>query len=184
MDGAKENLQPQCAPVSGGRSNLKIILSALPRYVQGRCCEDQLHLTNFGTKEYATEIGTSLAQIPTWLDDLAHGKRITEYEVLCVSSAIGLEDNPSKRELAKLWGSDPVHLTPEGYKKLGEKIVEQVSTRKPKPANPGKKKDAERRPGLSRSDLIASRWDRDTGKATGKRPYSGKGAHQAPKRKF
>ena len=116
MDGAKENLQPQCAPVSGGRSNLKIILSALPRYVQGRCCEDQLHLTNFGTKEYATEIGTSLAQIPTWLDDLAHGKRITEYEVLCVSSAIGLEDNPSKRELAKLWGSDPVHVTPEGYK--------------------------------------------------------------------
>ena len=71
-------------------SNHKVILSALPRYVQGRCCEDKLHLTNFGTKEYATEMGTSLAQIPTWLDDMAHGKRITEYEVLCESSAIGL----------------------------------------------------------------------------------------------
>ena len=58
--------------------------------MQGRCCEDKLHLTNFGTKEYATEMGTSLAQIPTWLDDMAHGKRITEYEVLCESSAIGL----------------------------------------------------------------------------------------------
>ena len=77
-------------------------------------------------------MGNALAQIPTWLDDLAHGKRITEYEVFCVSSAIGLEDNPSKRELAKLWGSDPVHLTPEGYKKLAEKVLERVASRKPK----------------------------------------------------
>ena len=92
-------------------------------------------------------MGNALAQIPTWLDDLAHGKRITEYEVFCVSSAIGLEDNPSKRELAKLWGSDPVHLTPEGYKKLAEKVLEKVASRKPKPLNPAKGKNAERRPG-------------------------------------
>ena len=51
-------------------SNRTSILSALPRCVQGRCFEDQLHLTNFGTKEYATEMGTSLARSPpgwtTW----------------------------------------------------------------------------------------------------------------------
>ena len=116
----------------------KIILSALPRCVQGRCCEDQLHLTNFGTKEYAIEMGTSLAQIPTRLDDLAHGKRITEYEVLCVSSAIGLEDNPSKRELAKLWGSEfrpntpnPRGLQKTGRESCGESVFPQAEAAKP-----------------------------------------------------
>ena len=116
-------------------NNHKIILSALPRYVPGRCCDDQLHLTNFGTKGYATEMGTSLAQIYSYL---AHGKRITEYEVMCVSSAIGLEDKPSKKELAKLWGSDPVHLTPEGYSKLSEKIVEKVSAHRTRPSKAAK----------------------------------------------
>ena len=31
-------------------SNRKLILSPLPRYVQGKCCEDRQHITNFGTK--------------------------------------------------------------------------------------------------------------------------------------
>ena len=79
-------------------------------------------------------MGNSLAQIHSWLDDLAHGKRITEYMVMCVSSAIGLEDNPSKKELARIWGSDPVHLTPEGYSKLAEKITEKAVGRQNGPS--------------------------------------------------
>ena len=177
--------------------------------MQGRCCGDQLHLTNFGAKGYATEMGILLAQIHSWLDDLAHGKRITEYEVMCESSAIGLEDNPSKKELAKLWGSDPVHLTPEGYSKLGEKIVEKAMAHRmgppkaagPRKGTPSREKTAERRPGLSRSDLTARLWGREGGQSSEndttqaekpsmgghqsrKRMHSGKGGHQAPKRRL
>ena len=189
--------------------NLKIILSALPRYVQGRCCSDQLHLTNFGTKEYATEMGNSLAQIHSWLDDLAHGKRITEYMVMCVSSAIGLEDNPSKKELARIWGSDPVHLTPEGYSKLAEKITEKAVGRQNGPfeaASPIKAtttrvKTTMRKHGLSRSDLTASRWSQEAvqpgrseptqqtkppsgGHQSGKRAHSGLGGQEASKKRY
>ena len=114
-------------------------------------------------------MGNSLAQIHSWLDDLAHGKRITEYMVMCVSSAIGLEDNTSKKELARIWGSDPVHLIPEGYSKLAEKITEKAIAHRngpskaagPSKATTTREKTAERRQGLSRSDLTVSRWSRE-----------------------
>ena len=51
--------------------SMKLILSPLPRYVQGKCCDDKQHITNYRTTGYATEMGNSLAQIYTWLGDLA-----------------------------------------------------------------------------------------------------------------
>ena len=50
------NISAPLLRAAGG--NMKLILSSLPRYVQGKCCEDKLHITNFRTKGYATEMGT------------------------------------------------------------------------------------------------------------------------------
>ena len=142
----------------------KIVLSPLPRYATSKCCEDKRHLTNYGTRSYATSMGNSLAEIHSWLDDLAHGKRISNYEVMCPSSAIGLENNPDRKQLAKLWGNDPVHLAAAGYIMLAEKIVDKAadlrekstptSTAKPHPL----RQAANRLDGVSRSDLAAPRW--------------------------
>ena len=167
--------------------SMKLILSPLPRYVQGKCCDDKQHITNYRTTGYATEMGNSLAQIYTWLGDLAHGKRIIDYEVVCVSSIVGMEGNPSKKELAKLWGSDPVHLTPAGYQKVADKLVEKAEAHRMKPPRAAgtsvtkRLQNTERRPGLSRSDLTAGRWGQEahtrssTGRS-GKRSYSGSGS--------
>ena len=66
-------------------------------------------------------MGKQLAEIHGWLDDLAHGKRLQQYEIFCLSTAIGLDDSASlkdKSERDKLknrgGGADPVHLTPAG----------------------------------------------------------------------
>ena len=147
--------------------SMKLVLSPLPRYVQGKCCEDKLHITNYRTTGYATEMGNSLAQIYTWLGDLAHGKRILDYEVVCVSSIVGMEGNPSKKELAKLWGSDPVHLTKAGYQKVADKLIEKAQAHRMKPpraagtVGPNHRLDMKRKPGLSRSNLTAGRWDQE-----------------------
>ena len=119
-------------------------------------------------------MGNSLAQIFTWLGDLAHGKRIIDYDVVCVSSIVGMEGNPSKKELAKLWGSDPVHLTTAGYQKVADKLVEKAEAHRMRPpkitgaAGPKNQNrtTTERRPGLSRSGLTARRWGRMTTKET------------------
>ena len=76
-----------------------------------------------------------------------------------------MEGNPSKKELAKLWGSDPVHLTTAGYQKVVDKLVEKAEAHRMRPPkttvaarskNPNRT-TTERRPGLSRSDLTAGR---------------------------
>ena len=129
-------------------------------------CDDHQHITNFSTKGYATEMGNSLAQIYSWLGDLAHGKRIVDYDVVCVSTVVVMEGNPSKKELPKLWGSDPVHLTSAGYQKMADKLVEMAEAHRVKPpktadtakSNQSNRQTRERRPGLSRSDLTAGRW--------------------------
>ena len=178
------NISAPLLRAAGG--NMKLILSPLPRYVQGKCCEDKQHITNYRTKGYATEMGNSLAQIFTWLGDLAHGKRIIDYDVVCVSSIVGMEGNPSKKELAKLWGSDLVHLTTAGYQKVADKLLEKVEAHRMRPpkitgaAVPKNQNQTttERRPGLSRSDLTARQWGQDehlrniAGRSS-KRSYSG-----------
>ena len=158
------NISAPLLRAAGG--NKKLILSPLPRYVQGKCCDDRQHITNFVTTGYATEMGNSLAQIYSWLGDLAHGKHIVDYDIVCVSTVVGMEGNPSKKELAKLWGSDPVHLTPAGYQKMVDKLVEMAEALRVKPPKApdtaksikSNRQSRERRPGLSRSDLTAGRW--------------------------
>ena len=36
-------------------------------------------------------------------------------------------DKESKVMLARYWGADPVHLTPDGYDKLAEKLVDYIN---------------------------------------------------------
>ena len=70
-------------------------------------------------------MGKRLAALHEWVDNLAHGKRIKNYTTICNSSLIGLDVYESKKELPDWWGSAPVHMTPTGYAKIAESIVEQ-----------------------------------------------------------
>ena len=102
-----------------------------------------------------------------------------------------MEGNPSKKELAKLWGSDPVHLTSAGYQKMADKLVEMAEVHWVKTthttgtakSNQASKQTRERRPGLSSSDLTAGRWgqnDHQLSRAGG----SGLPVQQSGKRRF
>ena len=117
-------------------------------------------------------MGKNLGEIHGWLDDLAHGKRLQNYEIICPSSYsyIGLEKNATLQdkegiaELKKRWGADPIHLTPVGYGKLAEAIIAEDSKEKDVKSNKLKKQEPtqeQRRDGLSRSDLTASRWGQE-----------------------
>ena len=83
---------------------------------------------------------------------------------MCPSSAIGLENNPDKKQLAKLWGKDPVHLAAAGYNVLAEKVVDKAADLRAKstPASTAiqhpLRHAANRLDGISRSDLAAHRW--------------------------
>ena len=50
--------------------------------------------------------------------------------MVCPSTTLSEVDSEtvSKKDLAAYWGSDPVHLTPLGYAKLGEQLSEMVAS--------------------------------------------------------
>ena len=113
-------------------------------------------------------MGKQLADIHSWLDDLAHGKRLQSYEIICPSTFIGLAENATlkdKAEREKLrdrWGTDLVHLTEAGYAALAEALTDSCMSREElgKFEAPTLPKDTTNRwDGVSRSDWTASRWD-------------------------
>ena len=100
------------------------------------------------------------------LDDLAHGKRLLSYEIVCPSTFIGLAENATlkdKAEREKLrdrWGTDPVHLTEAGYAALAEALTDSCMPREePDKSLTVHKDTTNRRDGVSRSDWTASCWD-------------------------
>ena len=112
----------------------------------------------------------------------AHGKRIKNYTTICNSSLIGLDVNESKKELPDWWGSGPVHMTPTGYAKIAESIVMQqgvdsnkkegavkpLETVKKNPtAQPARK--TRRLEGLSKSETVAGRWNREGDRQSGQK---------------
>ena len=77
-------------------------------------------------------------------------------------------DDISKKDLAAFWGSDPVHLTPMGYEKLGEQLSDKIAVIKQKKRLPEDSQadqpnqrpqlnSGTRVPGLSKSDTFANR---------------------------
>ena len=155
-----------------GGNNKKIILSPLPRYSTSKCCPDIRHITNFGKRGYGTTMGSKLGDIHGWIEDFARGKRIKNFEVVCPATTISTGDNISKRDISAFWGGDPVHLTPAGYDKLGEKMADiTVADSEPKkrerdtpqPESKSQRPRLDnhlRQAGISKSDTLATRWDR------------------------
>ena len=171
--------------IRAGGSNKKIILSPLPRYVNAKCCTSATHITNFGGKAYAKAMGSQLADIHGWLDDLARGRRLQNYEIICPASALGVDDNASisdkstQEGLRSRWGTDPVHLTPAGYNTLAESLIANLATTEQGvPVKPAPPLDREKRKeGLSTSDWAANRWESDSapgGRRGGKDVYRGR----------
>ena len=88
---------------------------------------------------------------------------------MCPSSAIGLDNNLDKKQIARMWGKDPVHLATAGYSMLAEKIVKRAADLRAKhlPADKAKpshqtkspiRQAANRLERVSRSDLADTRW--------------------------
>ena len=167
-----------------GGNNKKIILSPLPRYSTAKCCPDIRHITNFGKKGYGTTMGSNLGDIHGWIEDFTREKRIKNFEVVCPATTISTGDNISKRDLSAFWGGDPVHLTPAGYDKLGEKLADMVvadpqpkkrERDTPQPDSKSQRPrldDSHRQAGISKSDTLATRWDRARSQSL---PNSGSG---------
>jgi hypothetical protein len=101
-----------------------VLLSPLPRYVMGRCCNDGGHITNLESEEFDSEIQRA--------DDnaaLAVGAALQAENVIYFGfkDLFGYDKDLSDMATgsgAPIWRlEDPVHLTEEGYAELGAAMI-------------------------------------------------------------
>ena len=113
-------------------------------------------------------MGNCLAEMDDWLKELAYSKRILHFTVICTAILVDLDSPKSnKKELAKWWGTDPIHMLPAGYSKVAEKLTDRIEKeqqeeqeRKPQ-HRAGHVAEAglshQQREGIGRSDVSAKR---------------------------
>jgi hypothetical protein len=99
-----------------GGENKKILFSPLLRYATGACCSNKAHVTNLRTAGQ----GERLADIAKWLKDIAFFKRIRNFRILDPLKHLLQEDKftAAAKRITRYWGSDPVHMSREGYQLL------------------------------------------------------------------
>ncbi len=110
-----------------------ILISPVPRYVHGKCCDDAGHIDNFDDVDRDEEIAFGLEGVKrllhTWATDNNLMYEVIDPTMLNDSCDLGIKTRVSNsgQQLQQLWSvNDPVHLTSEGYRDLADIIVAHI----------------------------------------------------------
>ena len=96
-----------------------MVLTPLPRFVSGKCCEKPNHLTNFGPEDCAK----TLLELADWAKDRIKG-------ILSGLNLKGIKTTNAAKSLlgvdgteTRHWGEDPIHPRPSGYAAIFSRII-------------------------------------------------------------
>jgi hypothetical protein len=103
------------------------LISPIPRYITGKCCDDNSHVENYDSDEFETEIINGLDQQKRLLDIWAAEHQMCYRIVDATELAEPVEPilrNRVTRTGIPLWSMwDPVHLAEEAYGELAYAIL-------------------------------------------------------------
>jgi hypothetical protein len=100
-----------------------VILSPLPRYLI-KCCGNKTHLVNKREPGFKTMLEEGLEEARKSLKDLIHRKKIRNFTAMSPLELFPNDDSDEEQEKIVFWGTDPVHLTAEGYDELVRALAE------------------------------------------------------------
>ena len=107
----------------------KLMLSPLPRYLSASCCMLAGHVQNRDDTGFVEKVTEDLSTLKRQIKDFCHINHLGA--TTCLNTAV-LMTNPDggrslrmeeRDHLLSLWGPDPVHPRPEGYKLLATNIL-------------------------------------------------------------
>jgi hypothetical protein len=104
-----------------------ILVRPSPRYVSGRCCDDETHLENYNNPDYETEILTGIETINRVLEKWA-AENDLDYTLVDPTEHSVPADFPLGERVtpdgSAWWStSDPVHLSTESYRVLASVVT-------------------------------------------------------------
>ena len=94
-----------------------------PRYLSGKCCESDSHLTNFGSQEIIVETCRVMEIVSSLIEDLGNDK----YGTYNVTDQFGIDRDLSSMCCAAgepVWSvTDSVHMSPAAYSEVAATLV-------------------------------------------------------------
>ncbi len=105
-----------------------VLLSPIPRYLTGGCCQTEGHCSNWAEEGFALQQLQSLEKTRQQLRDCVfRGKNKSVRIMNPVKLFGGGRDLPDTAEALKsVWGNDPVHPAPELYLRIAEELVSEL----------------------------------------------------------
>ncbi len=103
------------------------LISPIPRYVTGKCCDDNSHVENYDSDDFETEIISGLDQQKRLLEVWATEHQMN-YTIIDATELVDPVEpilrNRVTRSGIPLWSTwDPVHLVEEAYEELAYAVL-------------------------------------------------------------
>jgi hypothetical protein len=107
-----------------------VLVSPIPRYVFGKCCDNPDHIENFEDPELDEEVVSGLEGVKkilqNWAIDHDLCFEIIDPTLLSDTRDLGLRERTTSTG-QRLWRrDDPVHLTSEGYRDIAQAVADSV----------------------------------------------------------
>jgi hypothetical protein len=120
----------------------KIFLAPLSRYWVDPCCGDPAHLTNYRSADFLPRLGAATSVLKEYIRDSLYTRHTSNFRVLCPNRILGIAQRRAElpiedaRELAAMWGRDPVHPSCAAYQTIAEGIGKDALNPDAKYTNP------------------------------------------------
>jgi len=105
--------------------NPVFVLSPLPRYVVGKCCQDPSHMTNFTDNDYLKAMLEELGKLRGLLLRRVKGAKVVNSLELIAGGKVP----PEKAEtvIRSSWNTDPVHPNPRSFAKMALHLLDVLA---------------------------------------------------------
>jgi hypothetical protein len=124
-----KNILANCSQIGKICSVVKqvTLISPIPRFVTGKCCDDNNHVENYDSDDFETEIINGLEQQKRLLELWASEHHLN-YKIIDATELVDPVEpilrNRVTRSGIPLWSTwDPVHLVEEAYEELAYAIL-------------------------------------------------------------
>jgi hypothetical protein len=103
-------------------------LAPLSWYWVDPCCRDPAHLTNYRSADFLPRLGAVTSVLKEYIRDSLYTRHTSNFRVLCPNRILGIAQRRAElpiedaRELAAMWGRDPVHPSGAAYQTIAEGI--------------------------------------------------------------
>ena len=122
-----ERLIRDAVPVLDAANTAKIVfVIPFPRYVVGKCCRDELHISNFGSSGFWSELERPATSAKQAVMSLGHKKAVFTFNIREVISDTALAEMAELEGAgaSRIWANDDlVHFTAEVYLAIGKALI-------------------------------------------------------------